>query len=87
MVLGHPILDPEINKSVLIDHVFIISAGEITKQAKAWLEQQLDLEGRRQVIFLDRDDLLNLVVGMNFVFHEEKVDQGEEFKDHDDIPF
>lgn len=30
MVLGHPILDPEINKSVLIDHVFIISAGEIT---------------------------------------------------------
>ena len=35
MVLNYPILAPEINKHVLVDHVFIIAAGGITKQAKA----------------------------------------------------
>ena len=64
MVLNYPIWDPETNKRVLVDHVFIISAGQITKQAKTWLGQRLDIDSRRQVIFLDRDDILNLAVGM-----------------------
>ncbi len=87
MVLDYPIWDPEINKRVLVDHVFIIAAGGITKQAKAWLEQKLDRESLRRVIFFNVDDMLNLAVGMKFVFHQEKADQGEEVEDSDDIPF
>ena len=86
MVLKHPIWDPETNKQVLIDHVFIISAGEITKQAKAWLGKHLDLESRRQVIFMDRDDLLNLAVGMDFVFDQENQNEHNQLGD-DRIPF
>lgn len=87
MVLAYPIWDPETNKSVLVDHVYIISAGEITKQAKTWLGRHLDLESRRQVIFMDRDEILNLAVGMKLVLHQEKADKGEENEDADDIPF
>ncbi len=87
MVLDYPIWDPETNKRVLVDHVFIIAAGGITKQAKAWLGQHLDLASRRQVIFMDRDNILNLALGMKFVFHQEKADQSEEYENSDDIPF
>lgn len=37
MMLDSPIFDPEINKKVLLDHVFIASASEITKAAKTGL--------------------------------------------------
>jgi hypothetical protein len=86
MVLKHPIWDPETNKRVLVDHVFIISAGEITKQAKAWLGQHLDLDSRRQVIFMDRDDILNLAVGMDFAVHKEEEEK-EGVQVDDDLPF
>jgi len=86
MVLKYPVWDPETNKRVLIDHVFIISAGEITKQAKSWLGQHLDMESRRQVIFLDRDDLLNLAVGLDFIFDHDGQQKESEISD-DDIPF
>jgi hypothetical protein len=39
------------------------------------------------VIFLDRDDILNLAVGMEFVFDQEKVDEGRGCEDLDDLPF
>jgi hypothetical protein len=65
MMLAHPIWDPETNKKNLLDHVFIASAGEITKQAKAWLAQHLDQESRRHILFLDREDLLDLAAGIN----------------------
>ena len=87
MVLDYPIWDPETNKRVLVDHVFIISAGQITKQAKTWLGQRLDIDSRRQVIFLDRDDILNLTVGMDFIFDQENVNKGKEFKGPNDLPF
>lgn len=87
MVLHYPIWDPETNKRVLVDHVFIISAGQITKQAKTWLGQHLDLDNRRQVIFLDRDDILNLAVGMDFVFNKEDGNKGSGIKRPDDVPF
>ena len=86
MVLKHPVWDPETNKRVLIDHVFIISAGDITKQAKAWLGQHLDIENRRQVIFMDRDDILNLAVGMKFVFDQGDPETDDE-PEEDGIPF
>ncbi len=59
MALSHPIFDPDINKKVLLDHLFLISASEITRQAREWLIQQLDAESRRHIIFMDRDDFLN----------------------------
>jgi len=65
MMLGHEIFDPETNTQVLVDHVFIISAAEITKPARNWLGQRLDQGKRRSVMFMDRDDLLDLAVSTN----------------------
>jgi hypothetical protein len=63
MMLDYPIWDPESNRKQLLDHVYIISGGEITKQAKNWLGEHLDGSKRRHIIFLDRAELLDLLVG------------------------
>jgi hypothetical protein len=65
MMLGHEIFDPEINRRVLVDHAFIVAGGEITKQAKNWLGNKLDATKRSQVMFMDRDDILNLFIVTN----------------------
>jgi hypothetical protein len=65
MMLGHEIFDPEIGKRVLVDHAFIITAGEITKAARNWLGNKLDATKRSQILFMDRDDILNLFVVTN----------------------
>ncbi|MGV6839199.1 MAG: hypothetical protein ACWA40_03295 [Planktomarina sp.] len=62
MMLGHEIFDPEVNKKVLVDHAFIVAGGEITKQAKNWLGGKLDAPKRSQILFMDREDILNLYV-------------------------
>ena len=62
MMLGHEIFDPETSRRVLVDHAFIIAGGEITKQAKNWLGGKLDATKRSQVMFMDREDILNLYV-------------------------
>jgi hypothetical protein len=59
MALDHAIFDPDVNKNVLLDHLFIISAAEITRQARAWLAERLDADQRRRVIFMDREEFLN----------------------------
>ena len=63
MMLDHPIWDPESNRRQLLDHVYIISGGEITKQAKNWLGQHLDASKRRHIMFMDRSELIDLAVG------------------------
>lgn len=60
MMLGHEVFDPEIGKRVLVDHAFIVAGGEITKQARNWLGNKLDTTKRSQVMFMDREDILNL---------------------------
>lgn len=65
MMLGHEIFDPEIGKRALVDHAFIVAGGEITKQAKNWLGTKLDTIKRSQIMFIDRDDILNLFVVTN----------------------
>ncbi len=65
MMLAHEIFDPETNRRVLVDHAFIVAGGEITKAAKNWLAQQLDKSKRSQILFMDRDDILNLYVVSN----------------------
>jgi hypothetical protein len=65
MMLGHEIFDPETNRRVLVDHAFIIAGGEITKAAKNWLGGKLDQAKRSQVMFMDREDIVNLFVVTN----------------------
>lgn len=65
MMLGHEIFDPEIGKRVLVDHAFIVAGGEITKAARNWLGNKLDATQRSQVMFMDRNDVLNLYVVSN----------------------
>lgn len=60
MMLGHEIFDPETNKRVLVDHAYIVAGGEITKAARNWLGNKLDANRRSQIIFMDREDILNL---------------------------
>ncbi|MCA0252594.1 MAG: hypothetical protein LCH76_09965 [Actinobacteria bacterium] len=62
MMLAHEIFDPEVNRRVLVDHAFIVAGGEITKAARNWLGNALDATRRSQILFMDRDDILNLYV-------------------------
>ncbi|WP_258054085.1 restriction endonuclease [Streptomyces sp. INR7] len=65
MMLGHEVFDPEVGRRVLVDHAFIVAGGEITKAARNWLGNHLDALKRSQIIFMDRDDILNLFVVTN----------------------
>lgn len=65
MMLAHPVFDPETNKRVLPDHAFIVAGGEITKPAQQLLAQMLDASKRSQIMFMDRNDILNLYVVHN----------------------
>lgn len=64
-MLAHEIFDPEINRRVLVDHAFIVAGGEITKPARNWIGNALDAPKRSQIMFMDRDDILNLYVVTN----------------------
>ena len=65
MMLGHEIFDPETSKKALVDHAFIVAGGVITKQARNWLGGKLDASQRSQIMFMDREDILNLYVTYN----------------------
>lgn len=78
MMLGHEIFDPEVNKKVLIDHALIISGGEITKQAKNWIDGNLHNSKRSQILFMDKEEILNLYVKNNISLAT-KVKQYEMF--------
>jgi hypothetical protein len=65
MMLGHELFDAEIGRTVLVDHAFLIAGGTITKAARNWLGERLDASKRSQVMFIDRDDILNLFVVAN----------------------
>ncbi|CAN5118546.1 hypothetical protein BH11PSE5_BH11PSE5_03500 [soil metagenome] len=65
MMLGHEIFDPETSKRTLVDHAFIVAGGEITKQARGWLGNKLDASKRSQVMFMDRNDILDLYTVSN----------------------
>ena len=85
MMIGHEIFDPELNHRVLVDHAFIVAGGEITKAARNWLGQRLDAKKRSQIMFMDRDDILNLFISANVPLPK-SVQQRQEVL-NDDIPF
>ena len=62
------------NKRVLIDHLYIVASGEITKQAKQFVAEKLDIESRRQIIFMDRVDVITLAVQTNMPVPAETSD-------------
>ena len=85
MMLGHEIFDPETSKKVLVDHAFVVAGGEITKAAKNWLGGKLDASKRSQILFMDRDDILNLYIVSNLPLPEGAI-LNQEFSSND-IPF
>lgn len=86
MMLGHAIFDPEIGKRRLVDHAFIVAGGEITKAARNWLGHNLDASRRSQILFMDRDDILNLYAVTNLPLPEDIAPEGDATGDND-IPF
>ncbi|HMB55874.1 MAG TPA: hypothetical protein VKM35_01560 [Arenimonas sp.] len=86
MMLGHEIFDPETSRRVLVDHAFIVAGGVITKQARNWLGGKLDASKRSQVMFMDRDDILNLHIVCNLPVPVHSSDH-RPLPGDDDIPF
>lgn len=87
MMLNNPIFDPDINKKRLIDHAFIISGDEITKQAKNWLAEKLDASQRSQIIFMDRSDILHLFIVHNIPMPDEVIVENSSTDSEEPIPF
>jgi hypothetical protein len=87
MMLGHEIFDPETNKKHLPDHAFIVSAGAITKQARNWIAGKLDQSRRSQIMFIDKDDILNLYIVANLPLPNDARPEGSAKDFDDDIPF
>lgn len=88
MMLGHEVFDPEVSRRVLVDHAFIVAGGEITKAARNWLGNKLDANKRSQVMFIDREDILNLFTVTNLPLPKGALPattSSDEFDD--DIPF
>jgi hypothetical protein len=85
MMLGHVIFDSETSRNVLVDHAFIVAGGVITKQARNWLGSKLDAAKRSQIMFMDRDDILNLYVVSNIPLPAAAL--SSEPNAADDIPF
>lgn len=86
MMLGHEIFDPEIGKRVLVDHAFIVSGGEITKAARNWIGNKLDASKRSQIMFMDREDILNLFIVSNIPLPDGALPQTKT-SDLSDLPF
>jgi hypothetical protein len=63
MMLGHEVWDSDTNKTALVDHAFIVAGGDITKAARNWLGNVLDKSRRSQIMFMDREHILNLYIG------------------------
>lgn len=87
MMLAHEIFDPEVNKRVLVDHAYIVAGGQITKQARAWLGNALDGSKRSQIMFMDRDDILNLYVVTNLGLPQAALPPATPWGASDDPPF
>jgi len=83
MMLGHEVFDPDIGKRVLVDHAFIVAGGEITKAARNWLGSKLDASKRSQILFMDREDILNLYVVTNLPLPEGAVPEEADHVDGD----
>jgi hypothetical protein len=62
-----------------------VSGSESTKQAKNWLGGKLDATKRSQIMFMERDDILNLFIVYNLPLPARALPKEE--PDDDDLPF
>lgn len=89
MMLGHEVFDSDTNRKALVDHAFIVAGGEITKAARNWLGGVLDKSQRSQILFMDREHILNLYIGHRLnlpaAAAPKKVDPW--FIEEDEVPF
>ena len=85
MMLGHEIFDPEVSRRVLVDHAFIVAGGEITKQARNWIGNELDRSKRSQIMFMDRDDILNLYIVTSLPLPASAISKTNDWDDS--VPF
>lgn len=46
----------------VVAHALIVASGEISKAVWNWIGNALDDAKRSQIMFMDRDDILNLYV-------------------------
>lgn len=86
MMLAHQIFDPELNRKVLVDHAIIAAGGEITKAARDFIGNALDIHKRSQILFMDREDVINLFI-VNNVPLPTKAMMGKAPSLNDEIPF
>ncbi|WP_218016257.1 hypothetical protein [Sphingomonas asaccharolytica] len=91
MALKHPVHDPETNKQVLVDHVYLIAGGTITPPARMFIIGELDRESRRHIIFMDRLEIVDLFATSTIPLPQEAMPKPEPrgFSDDldDDVPF
>jgi len=87
MMIGHVIFDPETSRNVLVDHAFIVAGGVITKQARNWLGSKLDATKRSQIMFMDREDILNLYTVTNIPLPAAALRSSDTSPFDDEIPF
>lgn len=80
MAIENPIFDPDISRKVLVDHVFVIASGDITRAARSWIGEHLDGAQRRQIIFMDRKEFLDQSARIVLDFPTQPLTE-------DDIPF
>ncbi|TQF27641.1 hypothetical protein UNPF46_30490 [Bradyrhizobium sp. UNPF46] len=64
-----------------------MAGGEITKAARNWLGGKLDQTKRSQIIFMDREDILNLFVVNNIPLPAAALPDRPQSSMDDDIPF
>ncbi len=84
MMLGHQLFDPETSRRVLVDHAFIVAGGDITKAARNWLGEKLDATKRSQILFMERDDILDNYIAANVALPAIHTEPGTI---DDDLPF
>jgi len=60
MAFEKKFVDPEINCEVRVDHVFMVTSGTINAGARTFLLERISLDKRRQVLFIDRDEIIRL---------------------------
>ncbi len=60
MLFEHPVFDSVTNSKHLVDHAYLISSGEITEQARHLISEDLSRSMKRQILFMDQDDIVRM---------------------------
>ncbi|MFI0606697.1 MAG: hypothetical protein ACH37Z_02260 [Anaerolineae bacterium] len=58
--LDKTVFDYDTNTHIRPDHAYLIATGQITKDARLFLEEHISSGKRRRVMYLDGDDILEL---------------------------